>query len=127
MIEREYATVLARVPIAQQDVLARECACLMWNAAILKKPDHGWNSHGDTSGMQEVSVFFLGHSDTLKHQHNRPACGTDVDRLVGRIEHKDRLVQGVRIAVLVDARGEQAGRNLRPASGEIVHAQRHNY
>ena len=48
--------------------------------------------------MQEVSVFLFRHSHALQHQHDRPAGGTNIDGLVGRVQHQHRRVQRVAVA-----------------------------
>ena len=40
---QHHVAVLAGVAITQQDVLPRECTCLVGNTPVLQQPDHGWH------------------------------------------------------------------------------------
>src|SRR5205085_12216952 len=44
--------------------------------------------------MQVMSILFLGHGNTFEHQHERAACGADVDGLIRSIEHEHGRVHG---------------------------------
>ncbi len=133
MVQREFAggesgaAILAGVAVAQQNVFSRQSARLVRNAAILQQPDDRGHAHGHAGGVQEVSVFFFGHGDALQHEHDGAARGTDVDRLVGGVQHQHGLMQRVAIAFVVHARSEHGQGKVRPhAAGEIVQAQRHD-
>jgi hypothetical protein len=74
--------VLARIAIAQQDVLARERTALMWNPPILEQPNHRRQPHRHPRRVQEVPILFLRHSHALQHKHQRPPRRAHIDRLV---------------------------------------------
>ena len=118
VIEREFArgqrgaAVLARVTVAQQDVLARESARLVRNAPILEQTDHRGHTDGNAGGVQEVSVFLFGHGDALEHEDDGAARGAHVDRLVRGVQDEDRRVQGVAVALLVEASGQERDRRV---------------
>ena len=101
VVKREFAgrqqepAILAGIAIAHQDVLPRQCARLVRNAAILKQPDNGGNANREPRGVQEVSVDLLGHGDALEYKDDRPAGGADIDRLIGSVEYQDRSMHWV--------------------------------
>ncbi len=103
VVERELArsqdraAVLAGIAIAQQDILPRECAALVRNAAILEQPDHRRQTHGDAGRMQEVSVLFFRHGDALEHEDQRATRGADVDWLIGSVQHEHGSKQGMAV------------------------------
>jgi len=67
---------------------------------------------------------FFRHGNALEHEHDGAAGGTNVDRLVGGIQHQHRLMQRVRVAFMMKANANNSGRKMRPeTSSEIVHAQ----
>ena len=96
---QHFSTILAGIAIAQQDVLARQGAGLMRNATVLKQANDRGQSHGQASGVEEMAILFFGHGNSLEHKNNGPAGGTDVDRLIGRIQHQHRGVQNVDFTV----------------------------
>jgi hypothetical protein len=102
--------VLASVAVTQQDVLARQSAALVGDAAILQQTDHRGHTNGDARGMEEVPVFFFRHGYALEHQNQGPASGANVNGFVGSIQHENGCVQRVSVAVAMHGRrGEQAG------------------
>src|ERR1700758_3363141 len=83
------AAILTSIAIAQQDVLPRQRAALMGNAAVLEQPDYRRQAHGYPGRMQKVSVLLFRHGHALEHQNQRPAGGANIDRLIRRIEHEN--------------------------------------
>ena len=118
MVERKFAggkrgaAILAGVAVAQKNVFARQGARLVRDAAIFEQANDGRYAHGDAGGVKEVSVFFFGHGNSLEHQHNRAACGADIDRLVGGVQHQDGLMQGMAVIFLVHTGGEDRRRKV---------------
>jgi len=95
----------------------------MRNAAILEQPDDRRQTHGETSGVEEMSILFFGHGDALEHENDSAAGGADVDRLVGGIEHQHGGVENVDFALgasVFEVRDGHAGRQ----SVSPRHAQR---
>ena len=93
----------------------------MRNAAILQQPNDRWHAHGDPSGMQEVPVFFFRHGDALEHEHDRASRRTNVNRLVGRVQHQHGLMQRMAIAFLMHPGRSQHGcRQVRPDSATVI-------
>lgn len=133
MVEREFArrqrgaAILAGVAIAQENILARQCSGLVRYPAVFKKADHRRHAQREACSVQEMSVLFFGHGNALQHQHNGAPRGANVDRLVGRIQYQHRLVEGMAVAVLVHAGGEQRSWQ-EPATAHhrrVVTSQRH--
>ena len=85
-----FAAVLAGIAVTQQDVLAREGPGLVRNASILQQANHRRHAHGDPRCMQGVSIFFLRHGQPFQDQDNGAASGTNIDWLVGSIQHQHR-------------------------------------
>jgi len=134
VVERKFAggqrgaAILAGVAVAQQNVLPRERARLVRDPAILQQTDDRGHAHGQAGGVQEVPIFFFGHGDALQHQHDGAARGTNIDRLVGGIQHQHGLMQGMAVALLMHAGGEHRCRKVRPhAATEIVKSQGHDF
>ena len=83
--------------------------------------------------MEVMSVFFLGNGHTLQNQHQRSPCGTDIDRLVGRIKHQYWGVQGQRRRISVDGmRRNRSGNHRRTLASRnrrvsmLASVSRHN-
>ena len=119
------AAILAGVAVAQQNIFPRQSPRLVRDPAILQQTDDRGHAHRKARGVQEVSVLFFGHGDALQHQHDGAARRTNVDRLVGGVQHQHRLMQRVAIAFLMHAGGQHRSRKVRPHASEIVQAQRH--
>ncbi len=97
---QRFAAVLAGVAVAQQDVLAREGAGLVGDAAVFKKAND--RGHGDDGALrvQREAVLLLSARNALEHQHQGAARAADVDGLIGSIEHQHRHLQDVDVRVL---------------------------
>ena len=68
------------------------------------------DSHGDASGVQEVSVFFLGHGNALEHEDERAAGGANIDGFVRSVQYEDGRKQNMAVSGAVSGRRrEQAG------------------
>ena len=82
-----FAAVLAGVAVAEQNVLAREGAGLVGDAAILEQAND--RGHGDDGALrvEREAVLLLSACDSLEHQHEGAARTADVDGLIGGIEH----------------------------------------
>ena len=93
VIEREFArrqhhtTVLALITVAQENIFARECTCLMRNAPVFKQANHRGHGNAAALRMQSETVLLFSARNALEHEYQRPSRATDIDGLVGRIEH----------------------------------------
>ncbi len=102
--------VLAGVAIAQQNVLARKSAALVWDTAILQQTNDRGHTHGDARGVEEVSIFLFGHGHAFENQDEGTAGGADIDRLIGGIQDEHGRVQRMAVAVAMHGGGrKQAG------------------
>src|ERR1700753_3362412 len=101
MIEGEFSrrqnnpAVLAAITVTEQDVLARKGARLMGDAPILEQANDRRHRNAQQGSMQDgaLLLFRLGH--TLQNQDQRPASPTNIDRLVGGVQHQHRFLHGV--------------------------------
>jgi len=91
-VERLQA-ILASVTVAHQDVLARQRASLMRNAAVFEQADHAGHSQSVTGRVNVAARMLLGRGNPLQHQHQRAARRAHVDRLIAGVEHQHRTVQ----------------------------------
>jgi len=82
--------ILAGVPVAQQNILAREGAGLVGDTAVFEQPDHRRHANGNARRVQKMSVLFFGHGYAFEHQHNGAARGAHIDGLIGSIQHEHR-------------------------------------
>jgi hypothetical protein len=102
--------ILAGVAIPQKDVFARQSAALVRNPAVFQQANYGRHTHGDTGGVKKVSIFFLRHRHAFQHEHQSPASGTNVDRLIRSVQYEHRRMQCVTVAVTMRSlRREQSG------------------
>src|SRR5579863_7643629 len=126
---QHFPAELTSVAIPQQNVLARESARLVRNAAIFEQPDHGRQANGETGGMEKVSVLFLCHCDPLQHQDDSTARRADVNRFVRSIQHQHRRMQHVRTFALGTHGCYQWGGHVSPshAAHRIVPLPRHSF
>ncbi len=87
-------TILARVAVAHQNVLAREGARLVRDAAVFEQPDHRRQAHAAPRRMHRVRGFLLRRRrHALQHQHQRAPRRADVDRLIARVQDQHRFLQ----------------------------------
>ena len=77
-----FVAVLADVAIAHEDVLARESAGLVGDAAVFKQADDGGHRQSPLGGMDGGRGHFFGRSDALQNEHKGAASRTDIDGLV---------------------------------------------
>ena len=87
------AAVLTGISVAEEDVLAREGACLVRDAAILEQPDD--RRHGDVAALsvEHEAVLLFSAGDAFEHEHEGASRTANVDGLVGSIEYEDRHLQ----------------------------------
>lgn len=96
MVEREfgrrehYSAVLAGIAIAQQNVLPRESARLVRNAAIFEQTNYRRQPHRQSRRVKKMSVLFFGDSHAFQHEYERPPRGADIDGLIRGIQHEHR-------------------------------------
>ena len=101
MVQRQFAgvessqAILARIAVAHQNVFARKRPRLMRNAAIFEQADHTGHTHGLPCGMDLRVGVLLRRRHAFQHQHQRPARRANIDRLVARIQDKNRSYEGV--------------------------------
>ena len=74
-----------------------------------------------------MPVFLFRHGDAFEHKYNCAPRSADIDGLVRSVQHQNRLMQRVPIAILVHSRGEHRRWKMRPhAAAEVVQSQRHD-
>ena len=81
------AAILAGIAVAQQDILPREGASLVGDAAVLQQPDH--RGHGDATALsvEHKAVLLLGARNAFEHQHQGAPRAAYINRLIGGVEH----------------------------------------
>jgi|SRR3954453_22151534 len=87
--------VLTGVTITHQDIFPRQSTGLVRNAPVFKQADNGRNVERASGGVDLDGCYLFGRRNTLEDQNQGPAGGTDVDRLVTGIQHKDRLMKSI--------------------------------
>lgn len=96
MVERELrrgqhdSAILAAIAVPQQNVLTGKGARLVRYAAVLEQTNHRRQPHRQPGRVQIVPVLFLSNSHALQHEYERTTGGTDVDRLIRRIQDQYR-------------------------------------
>jgi len=117
---QHFTAELTGIAVTQQNVFARECARLVRNSSILEQTDYRGQTHGDACGVQEVSVFFLGHGDALEHENDGAAGGTYIDGLIRGIQHQHGRMQYVgSVAVTTHTDGYRRG-HVSPGAHRVV-------
>src|ERR1035438_10278826 len=85
--------ILASVPVAHQNILARERPRLPRNPAIFQQADDARQSHRIARGMNRGDRYLFGRGHAFEHQHQGSPRGADVDRFVTGVEHQHWLLQ----------------------------------
>ena len=80
---------------------ASGCSCakgagLVRDAAVFKQADDGRHVQRLPRGMNLRRRHFFRRSHALQNQHQRPARRADVDRLVARVQNKNRPMKSIR-------------------------------
>src|SRR5579864_1259586 len=86
----QHAAVLACVAVVQKNFFAGQSSRLVRNTAILQQPYDRWHTHSQPRRMQKVSILLFRHGQTLQHQDDRATSRTDINGLIGRIQHQHR-------------------------------------
>ena len=95
VVQRQFArrknsqAILAGIAVANKNVLSRECAALVRDAAVLEQPDHRGQPHGDTRRVKKMSVLFFGHGHALQYKHERAPGRADVNRLIRSVQDEN--------------------------------------
>src|SRR5580704_1058893 len=76
---------LARIPVTQQNVLARKSAALLRNVPVSQQTNYRRHRNGSRTGMYYRSVAFFRLRHALEHQDQRATHCRHVDRLEGGI------------------------------------------
>src|SRR6185312_527486 len=99
MVEREgvalkdIAAILAGVAVPQQDVLARQRSRPHWDPPVSGESNDRRDGHPLTASLHVAVAIFLDARHALKNQHDGAPGGTNVDRLVARVEHEGGSLQ----------------------------------